>query len=122
MLPIAFLTYCPWPFEHTAHDLSRIRQQETFVVDQSFGVGGTGARCGGAPQVPFTQVRKKKLRKFFLTQFTNFHHDRPLTVPPFWQAELLEFQAKAASGKRRSIVRYFIRLSFVCHSFVARRA
>ena len=49
MLPIAFLTYCPWPFEHTAHDLSRIRQQETFVVDQSFGVGGTGARCGGAP-------------------------------------------------------------------------
>ena len=57
MLPIAFLTYCPWPFEHTAHDLSRIRQQETFVVDQSFGVGGTGARCGGAPQVPFTQVK-----------------------------------------------------------------
>ena len=56
MLPIAFLTYCPWPFEHTAHDLWRIRQQETFVVDQSFGVGGTGARCGGAPQVPFTQV------------------------------------------------------------------
>ena len=55
MLPIAFLTYCPWPFEHTAHDL-RIRQQKTFVVDQSFGVGGTGARCGGAPQVPFTQV------------------------------------------------------------------
>ena len=56
MLPIAFLTYCPWPFEHTAHDLWRIRQQETFVVDQSFGVGGTGARCGGAPEVPFTQV------------------------------------------------------------------
>ena len=55
-LPIAFLTHCPWPFEHTAHDLLRIRQQETFVVDQSFGVGGTVARCGGAPQVPFTQV------------------------------------------------------------------
>ena len=38
MLPIAFLTYCPWPFEHTAHDLSRIRQQETFVVDQGLGL------------------------------------------------------------------------------------
>ena len=57
LIPIAFLTYCPWPFEHTAHDLWRIRQQETFVVDQSFGIGGTGARCGGAPEVPFTQVK-----------------------------------------------------------------
>ena len=66
MLPIAFLTYCPWPFEHTAHDLWRIRQQETFVVDQSFGVGGTGARCGGAPQVPFTQVLKGFLKKNLL--------------------------------------------------------
>ena len=30
LIPIAFLTCCPWPFEHTAHDLWRIRQQETF--------------------------------------------------------------------------------------------
>ena len=47
MQPIAFLTYCPCSFEHPAHDLSRICQQETFVVDQGFGVGGRGAnlRC-----------------------------------------------------------------------------
>ena len=41
----------PMAFRHTAHDLSRIRQQETFVVDQGFGVGGRGARRCGAPQM-----------------------------------------------------------------------
>ena len=57
MQPIAFLTYCLWPCELTAHDLSHIRQQGTFVVDQGFGVGGRGAWCvrGGTIRAIYTR-------------------------------------------------------------------
>ena len=38
------------------------------MVDQGFGVGGTGARCGGAPQVPFTQVNNNHSPRLLLAE------------------------------------------------------
>ena len=62
-------TYCASHSDHTMHFLSRIRQQETFVVDQGFGVGGRGFHPGKLKHI---QANSSKFQA---------HPGKPLAIP-----------------------------------------